>query len=73
MRRRRVPAEAGPGRPLFAERRIAAGFDEVWSVVGDLSGELPRLISGLRSFEVGPAGPGGRREGAAVSAVGHRE
>ncbi|MER6303202.1 hypothetical protein ABT247_27080 [Kitasatospora sp. NPDC001539] len=78
VRRLRVLAAAGAGRPLFAERRLAAGFDEVWAVASDLSGELPGLVSGLRSFEVGPeAGPGpgrdGRLEGLAVSVVGHRE
>ncbi|MER7583606.1 hypothetical protein [Kitasatospora sp. NPDC097691] len=75
VRRLRVLAAAGAGRPLFAERRFAAGFDAVWSVAGDLSGELPGLISGLRSFEVGPGagGRGGRLEGVAVSVVGHRE
>ncbi|MBD0672278.1 hypothetical protein [Streptomyces sp. CBMA156] len=75
VRRLRVLAAAGAGRPLFAERRLAAGFDAVWSVASDLSGELPGLISGLRSFEVGPAADGrdGRLDGLAVSAVGHRE
>ncbi|MEU9040532.1 MULTISPECIES: hypothetical protein [unclassified Kitasatospora] len=77
VRRLRVLAAAGAGRPLFAERRFAAGFDEVWSVAGDLSGELPGLIGGLRSFEVGPpsggAAGGDRLEGLAVSVVGHRE
>ncbi|MFJ6381701.1 hypothetical protein ACIQI7_17115 [Kitasatospora sp. NPDC092039] len=83
VRRLRVLAASGAGRPLFAERRLAAGFDAVWSVAGDLSGELPGLISGLRSFEVGPAteedgeggahGRDGRLTGVAVSVVGHRE
>ncbi|MFF7992108.1 hypothetical protein ACFZDG_20215 [Kitasatospora xanthocidica] len=82
VRRLRVMAAAAPGRPLFAERRLAAGFDEVWPVASDLSGELPGLISGLRSFEVGPPGgggaggggaDGGRLEGLAVSVLGHRE
>ncbi|MEV7185563.1 hypothetical protein [Kitasatospora sp. NPDC093102] len=75
VRRLRVLAAAGAGRPLFAERRLAAGFDQVWAVASDLSGELPGLISGLRSFEVGPAADGwdGRLEGLAVSVVGHRE
>ncbi|GHF35800.1 hypothetical protein GCM10018790_12210 [Kitasatospora xanthocidica] len=59
VRRLRVMAAAAPGRPLFAERRLAAGFDAVWPVVSDLSGELPGLISGLRSFEVGPPSGGG--------------
>nr|BFD94254.1 hypothetical protein KitaXyl93_56140 [Kitasatospora sp. Xyl93] len=89
VRRLRVLAASGAGRPLFAERRLAAGFDAVWSVAGDLSGELPGLISGLRSFEVGPAreeddeggahdrdsrdSRDGRLTGVAVSVVGHRE
>ncbi|WP_051831067.1 hypothetical protein, partial [Streptomyces novaecaesareae] len=77
VRRLRVLAAAGAGRPLFAERWLAAGFDDVWSVASDLSGELPGLIGGLRSFEVRPAGSGGaggdRLEGTAVSAIGHRE
>ncbi|MFF2149196.1 hypothetical protein [Kitasatospora sp. NPDC058190] len=73
VRRLRVMAAAGAGRPLYAERRLAAGFDQVWRVASDLSGELPGLISGLRSFEVGPAQAGERLEGLAVSVVGHRE
>ncbi|MFJ9455846.1 hypothetical protein ACIRST_12275 [Kitasatospora sp. NPDC101447] len=80
VRRLRVLAAAGTARPLFAERRLSAGFDEVWSVAGDLSGELPGLISGLRSFEVGPGpgtgtgtGGGDRLVGLAVSVLGHRE
>ncbi|MFJ8621334.1 hypothetical protein ACIRD3_00640 [Kitasatospora sp. NPDC093550] len=74
VRRLRVMAAAGSGRPLFAERRLAAGFEEVWSVAGDLSGELPGLISGLRSFEVRDRDDGsGRSEGLAVSVLGHRE
>lgn len=87
VRRLRVLAAAGTARPLFAERRLAAGFDEVWSVAGDLSGELPGLIGGLRSFDVGPGpgpgpgaggdgggtGGGDRLVGLAVSVLGHRE
>ncbi|MFE5585412.1 hypothetical protein [Kitasatospora sp. NPDC056531] len=73
VRRLRVMAAAGAGRPLYAERHLAAGFDQVWRVASDLSGELPGLISGLRSFEVGPAKAGERLEGLAVSVVGHRE
>ncbi|MBO1414772.1 hypothetical protein [Streptomyces sp. FH025] len=74
VRRLRVMAAAAGNRPMFAERRYPATFDEVWSVASDLEHELPQLLTGLRSFEVGP-GPGGghRLSGLATSAVGHRE
>ncbi|MER7756462.1 hypothetical protein [Kitasatospora sp. NPDC097643] len=75
IRRLRVLAASGAGRPLFAERHVAAPFEQVWAVASDLSGELPKLITGLRTFDVQPAQGGrpGRLAGVAVSVVGHRE
>ncbi|MFF8770066.1 hypothetical protein [Kitasatospora sp. NPDC015120] len=73
VRRLRVLAAAG-GHRMFAERTLAASFDEVWSVASDLEGELPRFITGLRAFSLEPAGPGGDRwSGVAISRIGHRE
>ncbi|MGW2251682.1 hypothetical protein ACWCXH_15985 [Kitasatospora sp. NPDC001660] len=74
VRRVRVMAAAAGDAPMFAERHCAASFDEVWSVASDLERELPRMVTALRSFEVGPAADGGPRlTGLATSSVGHRE
>lgn len=73
VRRLRVLAAAGRHR-IYAERVFPGSFGQVWSVAADLEGELPGLITGLRSFSVTPAAPGSDRlHGRAVSVLGHRE
>ena len=73
VRRLRVLAAAG-GHRLFEERVLPGSFEQVWSVAADLEGELPGIVSGLRSFRVSAAEPGSDRlSGVAVSRIGHRE
>jgi len=79
---RRLKVIAATARhPVVAERRLAAPLSEVWRVASDLEGELPGIVTGLRSFT--PAARDGSAAGddpaaerfsaVAVSAVRHRE
>jgi hypothetical protein len=53
VRRMRVLASARGG--LYAEGVIAAPFEQVWAVAGDLEGELPNYLPDVRSLRVSAA------------------
>jgi hypothetical protein len=45
------------GSTVYAEKYIPAPYQQVWGLVSDLERQLPRLITGLTSFQiVGTAG-----------------
>jgi hypothetical protein len=62
---------AGLRAPLYAERRIGLPFEQVWTVIADLEGELPHLISFVRQFRV-PPGDSERKTAQAVDVLGFR-
>ncbi|MGW0749848.1 hypothetical protein [Streptomyces sp. NPDC002587] len=70
VRRLRVIARTTPGA-AFAEDLLAAPFDRVWDLVRDLEGQLPRLVTDIRSFSVTSAA-GERLEARARSPLGMR-
>ncbi len=58
------------GSVVYAERHIPAPYQQVWAVVSDLEGQLPRLITGLSSFQiVGTAGNRLKARGVGVAAT----
>ncbi len=58
------------GSVVYAERHIPAPYQEVWAVVSDLERQLPRLITGLSSFQItGAAGNRLEAQGAGVAAT----
>ncbi|MQY10733.1 hypothetical protein SRB5_08460 [Streptomyces sp. RB5] len=63
---------AAQKQPLYAERHFAVPAADLWAVVSDLEGELPRIVPALRSFTVEER-DGERLRARAVSRIGHRE
>lgn len=51
LRRLRVLAATIPGT-AFAETVLPAGFDDVWSVLGDLEQGFPGLVPDIRSIRI---------------------
>ncbi|MFB7468977.1 hypothetical protein ACFCZ1_36765 [Streptomyces sp. NPDC056224] len=70
VRRLRVIARTTPGA-AFAEDLLDAPFDRVWDLARDLEGQLPRLVTDIRSFTVTSAA-GERLEARARSPLGMR-
>lgn len=70
VRRLRVMAAGVPGA-VHAERVIAAGFDDVWTIASDLENELPHLLADVLSMRVTP-GPGDRLTAHARGRLGQR-
>ncbi|GGQ97832.1 hypothetical protein [Streptomyces flaveolus] len=69
VRRLRVLA-AGLHAVMYAEAHVDLPVADVWSVAGDLEGELPHLVPTLREFRCRPCG-GDRFHGQAYGPLGH--
>lgn len=71
VRRLKVMASTAK-HPAYAERRFDVPLEQVWAVASDLENELPRIVSGLRSFTVVESA-GERLSGQAVGSLGYKE
>lgn len=71
LRRLKIIASAAK-YPTYAERHFDVPVEHLWRVASDLEGELPHIVSGLRSFTILES-DGDRLSGRAVSSIGHRE